>query len=76
MRTNSANAKSTTAAPAFAAVASSANGASCIVTANGVRIGTRWLALAGRNPVYPVHPAACAMRIPSLAFTKSWRLNS
>jgi hypothetical protein len=75
MRTNSANAKSTVAAPAHVAVESSANGASCVVTANGVRTGTRWLALPGRRPVWPVHPAACAKRIPCLALTESRRLN-
>jgi len=78
MRTNSANAKSTTAAPALVAVESSANGASCVVTANGARTGTRWLPSLGHSPVNSVRPAACLMRSASLApaVAESSRLNS
>lgn len=75
MRTNSANAMSTTAAPALVAAESSANGASCVVTADGVRIGIRWLPSRGCSPAHSVRPAACLMRLTSLApvAAESWR---
>lgn len=77
MRTNSANAKSTAAAPAHVAVESSAKGVSCVVTVDGVRIGTRWLPSRGCSPVHTVHPAACLMRVTSLVAVaaESWWLN-
>lgn len=78
MRTNSANAKSTVAAPAHVAVEGSANGASCVVTANGVRTGIRWLPSRGCSPAHSVFRAACLMRLTSLApvVAESWRPNS